>query len=591
MADITDDIKARLNIVDIVGAYVQLKKAGVNYKGVCPFHSEKTPSFIVSPEKQIFHCFGCNKGGDIFTFIEEAEGVQFPEALQFLADKAGIKVDNLSKFWKKEKKSEKDIFFKAHELAAEFFEKQLNKTNDGKKVLEYLKKRGINDDTIKEFRIGFAPDSYSELNEYLLKKGIPKDILLKSGLVSAKNIASENIYDKYRARLIFPIFDYMGRICGFGGRALKKDQMPKYLNSPENIIYNKSKILYGLSHAKRDIKEKDKIILVEGYFDVILPYQEGVKNICATSGTALTEAQVRLINRLTNNMVCSFDSDEAGQEAAYRAYTLARDFSMNVQTMGVSSEKDPADFVLKKGAEEFIKKVDNAQDFLVFYVESLTKEFNPGDASGRRKILDRILPFYKKLPPASKDFYIKELSKKMNIPERFLYDEIENFKLPPKHPARTDEVSINPLQRHKFDCSEILISIVLEYPKMLENLKDLAVENHFDNEMKSIYKILFDQYNQSRNGVVEWDLKSRFSSDLSQKLDILKLYAEDRYTQFSDESITQEIKKLVDKIKETRKNSRLKELQIKICEAEEKDDKESLLALLKEQQEVFKEEL
>ncbi|MDA1060802.1 MAG: CHC2 zinc finger domain-containing protein, partial [bacterium] len=210
MADLVDDIKSRLTIEDVVSQYVQLKKAGRNLKGLCPFHSEKTSSFIVSPEKQICHCFGCNKGGDIFTFIQEIEGITFVESLELLSDRAGIKAD-LSKYQKKATKSEKDDYYKAHELATEFFEKQLYKTDDGKKVLEYLHKRGLNDETIKEFRIGFAPDKYDELYPLLLKKGISKEVLINSGLVSSKKLTSDEVYDKYRARLMFPILNYLGR--------------------------------------------------------------------------------------------------------------------------------------------------------------------------------------------------------------------------------------------------------------------------------------------------------------------------------------------------------------------------------------------
>jgi DNA primase len=266
MGDPVDEIKSRLSIEELVSSYVQLKKAGRSYKGLCPFHSEKTPSFVVSSEKQICHCFGCNKGGDIFTFIQEVEGISFPEALRLLADRVGVKIEeNKSKSVSVSKK-EKDEFYRAHDLAAEFFEKQLLSSRDGEKVLEYLYKRGLTNETIKEFRLGFAPDSYDSLYPFLLKKGINKDILIQSGLVSAKNLSSDDIYDKYRQRLIFPILDNLGKICGFGGRALKKDQMPKYLNSPENIIYNKSKLLYGLYHSQKAIKEFDKILLVEGYF-------------------------------------------------------------------------------------------------------------------------------------------------------------------------------------------------------------------------------------------------------------------------------------------------------------------------------------
>lgn len=582
MADLTDDIKSRIGIEELVSQYVQLKKTGRNLKGLCPFHSEKTPSFVVSPEKQICYCFGCNKGGDIFAFIQELESVSFTEALQILGDKAGIKVDS-SKIKKGASKNEKDIYFKAHELACSFFEKELRETSEGKKVLEYLYKRGIKDETITEFRIGFAPDSYDALNSYLLKKGIPRDVLYKSGLVSAKNLADDNIYDKYRARLIFPIFDYFGKVCGFGGRALKKDQAPKYLNSPENMIYNKSKVLYGLSHAKKAVKENDLLVLVEGYFDVILPYQEGVKNVVATSGTALSDSQAKLIKRLTSNVVTCFDNDSAGFEATKRSYFVLRNYDVNVRTVGEMKGKDPADFVCDESGK-FDEVVVNAKDFEDFFINKLVDSNNAETISGRAAIIREAMPLYAGMSPVAGDFFMRTLARKLNLKETVLYDELQNLKLRTDHPARLDEKDENnSISGSKLSLSTVFFSLLLEYPFLFSLIKEKLDFDNFDDELKSVYNELSNQYNSAQGEVESWDFSKGVLASLSDKVNFLRLYAENLYGEFPRAVLESELLKLVDRMSEDRRISKLKNIQNEIAEAEKTGDKERLKILLEEQ--------
>jgi DNA primase len=583
MADIIEDIKSRLDIVSYISSYVQLKKTGRNYKGQCPFHSEKTPSFIVSSEKQIWHCFGCSKGGDIFAFVRETDGVGFPEALQILADKAGLKIEKLSKFEKQEK-SEKDDYYHAHELACDFFEKQLHDTKDGEKVLKYLKNRGLTDDTIKEFRLGFAPDEYEALYPYLLKKGVKKDIIVKSGFASVKGIGDDKIFDKYRARLMIPIFDYLGKICGFGGRALKEDQMPKYLNSPDNILYNKSRLLYGLSHAKKFIKEKDNVVLVEGYFDMILPYQAGVKNIVATSGTALTQDQIRIIKRLTPNVTTCFDTDSAGFEATKRAYFLLQAEEMNVKTVWQLDKKDPADYVVDHG-EKFGDVIKEAKEFVSFYMEKLAKLHDVSQMEGRRNILKEVMPLFKNMPSVTKDFYIREFSKLTNMSEVSVYDDIETFKLPASYSARAiAETTIN---SGKMPTSEMVLAILLNYPKTFEKASELLDKKDFFEDEENIYNTLFDQYNSTRPEARGWNLDDGLLAKVREKINVLSLYAEDKYGEFSEEAVAVELEKLIDRLKKDRKIHKLRDLEMRINEAEKAGEKDKLLKLLMEQQSLL----
>ncbi|MBI2634371.1 DNA primase [Candidatus Peregrinibacteria bacterium] len=586
MADVVEEIKSRLGIEEVVSQYVQLKKLGRNLKGLCPFHSEKTPSFVVSPEKQICHCFGCNKGGDIFTFIQELEGVNFRESLQILADRAGVKIDD-KKLAKKVDKDEKDIYFEAQEIAAKFFEEQLLQTDEGKKVLNYLYKRGVNDGTIREFRLGFAPDSFDALHPVLLKKRIPKNVILKSGLASAKNIGDERIYDKYRLRLIFPIFDYLGRICGFGGRALQKEQQPKYLNSPENPVYSKSKVIYGLSHAKKYIKEEDKAVIVEGYFDVILPHQEGIKNVVASSGTAFSAGQVRQVKRLTKNVISCFDSDKAGFEASRRAYFMFREEGVEIKTIALE-QKDPADFVLEHGGE-FKKMVDNAKNFVSFFIERLILENDIAALSGRNEVISQLLPCFDGMSAVNRDYFVRELAGKLNMDQKFLYDEIANMKLPRTHPARAEG---NVSGSRKFPSQEVLISILLEYPLLFPAVKDLLknLDQNLESDvyLKNVYNALTDQYNSTRGKFVGWSFDDGCLADASGKVAVWRLYAEDRYANFSEQTLEEEVKKLIDKLRKDRRNIELKEIQRQIGEAEDSGDKEKLKSLLATQQGLLK---
>jgi len=584
MADQIEEIKSKLSIEDVVSGYVQLKKAGRNLKGLCPFHSENTPSFVVSPEKQICHCFGCNKGGDIFTFIQELEGVSFAESMQILADRAGIKIEKISKY-KGPGKDEKEEYYKAHELACEFFEKELHKTKNGKKVLEYLKKRGLNLEMIKEFRIGFAPDSYDELYPYLLKKGVSKNVLINSGLVSAKNLASDNIYDKFRARLIFPIFNYLGRICGFGGRALKKDQSPKYLNSPENPIYDKSNVLYGFYHAKQSIKEAGEVVLVEGYFDVLLPFQVGCKNVVATCGTALTEKHVRYLKRFTSKVVTFFDNDSAGFEATRRSYPLLQREEISMKTVVGGEGKDPADIVKDAGKEEFGSLVANAPEFLDFYIKRLVNDNDITSIGGRRAVLKEVLPYLQRLSPSLRDIYIRKFASSLGVKEQFLYDEISNFKLSDNHPAKAASKPSVVISR--MSTIEIILAIVLAFPSKFNLVVDKINFSDDQKELEAVYKALFSQYNASRNELESWDFKGRFSSELRDKVDVLMLYGEDKYGDFGAKIIDEELQKLIDRAVKDYKVERLGRIHKSIIEAEEAGEKEKLLELLQEQQKIL----
>jgi len=332
-----DEIKSKLNVEEVIGGYLQLQRAGRNFKACCPFHNEKTPSFMVSPERQSWHCFGCNEGGDIFTFVMKIEGLEFIEALKLLADKAGVPLQKVNYENKGEKSNLSDIV-----EASKKFYKECLKIKGGKKAYEYLRGRGLSDEMIQKFELGFAPDSWSLLSDYLKKKGFKEKDILGAGM-TVKN-EKGRIYDRFRGRIMFPVNTVAAQTVGFSSRIMPggDESSAKYINTPETLVYNKGRILYGLDKSKIFIRQKDQCMMVEGNVDVIASFQSGVNNVVATSGTALTVDQLRIIKRYTNNIVFSFDMDAAGVKAADRGIWMALEEGMNVSIIRRFGCRQPA---------------------------------------------------------------------------------------------------------------------------------------------------------------------------------------------------------------------------------------------------------
>ena len=344
-----EELKNQINIVDVVGRVVPLKRAGANYKGVCPFHSEKTPSFVVSEQKQIFTCFGCGASGDVIEFTKRYYNLDFAEAVEKLAKENGIEISIGGK-----RNSDKEKYYEINKEAARFFYRAF--TEEKNPGYSYMKKRGIDDAILKKFGIGYADDSWDSLYRYFKAKGTDEKVLLELGLISEKN---GKYYDKFRNRVIFPIINTSGKVIGFGGRAIG-EAMPKYLNSPENIIFQKKNNIYALNISKQDVGREGYGILVEGYMDVISLYQHGVRNVGASLGTALTENQARLLKRYTKKVVLSYDADAAGRNAALRGIDILSGEGIKVKVLHVTDGKDPDEFIKKNGKEAFIKLIDGA---------------------------------------------------------------------------------------------------------------------------------------------------------------------------------------------------------------------------------------
>ena len=433
-----DEIKNRLDIVEVIGSYIKLKKAGANYRALCPFHSEKNPSFFVSPARQIWHCFGCQKGGDIFGFVKEIEGVEFGDALRILAQRAGVELRPRSPEWQKFK-TERQRLYEICELATKFFEKQLEGSSAGKEARKYLLGRGIKEESIKKWRIGYSPDTWKGISDFLVSNGYKNEEIEKAGL-SLKN-EQGLYYDRFRGRIIFPIFDLNSQVIGFGGRIFSVNQrtvqresastIAKYINTPNTILYDKSRILYGLDKAKVEIRKKDFCLLMEGYTDVILAHQAGIANTVSTSGTALTTSQLAILKRYSDNLYLAFDMDIAGDSATKRGIDLAQLRGFNLKIVTLPEDKDPAD-IISKDPKEFEKLVDNSLSILDFYFQNAFSQFDKAKPEGKREISKILLPVIKRVSnKIEQSFWISKLAKNLEVKEEKVEEELKKIKPAP----------------------------------------------------------------------------------------------------------------------------------------------------------------
>jgi len=416
-----NEVQTRTDIVELISAYIPLKRAGRNFKAVCPFHGEKTPSFMVSPQKQIFHCFGCGEGGGIIQFLMMYEKVSFVEAVEILAKRLGLNIP----YEHSQKDKLKPKLYEAVAEAMQFFQNYLLKEEAAKPVLEYLKERGVAQKTIAQFRIGYAPAGNLLLG-HMRKKGFSLDALEKASLVISQK---SGFKDFFRERIVFPIFDIRSRPLGFGGRIWKDVAgAPKYINSLENPLYSKRNQLFGLNFAKDDIIKNDSVIVVEGYLDMITPFMRGIPNIVASSGTALTIEQIKYIRRYTSNVTLVFDSDKAGEMATMRTLDLLLENELKIKVAKLPAGFDPDSFVRKKGSQAFLKALSEAQDFFDYKLGVLKKIYDVESIEGKTKIAQEMLGSLQKLKSEiEKHEYIKKLSQILKVKEEILVAELRKI--------------------------------------------------------------------------------------------------------------------------------------------------------------------
>lgn len=563
-----EEIRAKISIEELVGSYVQLKKAGRSYKGLCPFHNDKNPSMMVSPEKGIAYCFACNTGGDIFKFIQLIENVDFPDAVRILANRAGVPLPE----FKPQAHNKKMRIIEMNQSSVKFFAEQLDNSAHFK---NYFIDRGLTENTINHFKLGYAPDSYNALKDHLIKIGYKENELIEAGLLNQKSIADKNTYDRFRNRYIFPIFDHQDNAIGFGGRIIGEGE-PKYLNSPETLAYNKSFVLYGLNWAKDAVKKQNLAIFVEGYMDVITAHQAGFENVIATSGTALTVPQLKLIKRYTPNIAFAFDQDEAGLEATMRAIELTQEMDLNIKIITIPEGKDP-DECIKKDPEKWKEAVSKAMPIMDFYFAYALKKYDKNNLEGRKGIMNLLLPLIKKYSSeVEQNEYLEKMAVHIKTDVKLLWNDLKKVSVQKNYAPIQNKTQEAPKKRI-FTREEFLLGFIFSYPDLYESVdKNLINSIPFDQNTEKFYIACGKVYNRLSAISID-EIKKELDEDESEKIEIYSLLIEDNYPDFAEDGIKKEILNLINSINRQNLYNTQKEYEFKIRATTDSKEKTVLL--------------
>ena len=564
--EIIDEVRQSNDIVDIISQYVHLKRSGRNFFGLCPFHNEKSPSFSVSPDKQIFHCFGCGVGGNVFTFLTKIEGINFIEAVQTLAERSNIQLPTLDNKGDSLKEELKAKVYKVNEFAANYYHENLYKP-ESKIAQEYIKKRKLTNETLKSFQIGFS-GKFNELYNALKEQGFEEKEILESGLVN-KNDNGKYI-DRYRNRLMFPICDVRGRVIAFGGRVLD-DSKPKYINSPENIVYSKGRHLFGLNVAKKgDVK---KILIVEGYMDVISLHQRGVTNVVASLGTALTQQQGWLLRKSSEQIILSFDSDEAGLSAKMRALDILQNMGCDIRILQMEGAKDPDEYIIKYGSARFQSLIEKALSVVEFKVKVLKKDLDLNNTNDKIKFFNEIAKLLSKIDNTiEKEVYIEKIAKSYDISKEAIYAEVNKLAyatskgqkiLEKAKPVAThkkiqeNKVSEAIIKKENTILSLLLMGDLNVFQVIKQNIK---VEDFRDNLNQQIAKKLYEEFEKG-------------NSNINSILDNLGEEEQNHITMImADDYEIKDIEKAIDDIIQSYEKEKLNERKFQILEELENED-------------------
>lgn len=571
--NLLEDILSRVDIVEVIAGYMPLKKAGRNFKASCPFHHEKTPSFMVSPDRQIYHCFGCGESGNAFKFLMRYERLEFPEAVEALAKKAGVALPQASQ-QESQALNRSAQFYSVNELAALFYENNLH-SPAGAKARAYLLKRGIKEETVKCFKLGLAFDKWDALITYLRAKNFSLSLLEKSGLVLAKD--GGGYYDRFRNRVILPIVDIKSRVLGFGARVLD-DTLPKYINSPETPLYVKGRNLFGLNLAKDSIRDVDSVVVVEGYLDFIIPYQAGLKNIVASLGTALTSEQARLLKRYTHNVVMVYDADAAGELATLRSLDIFIEEEMNVRIASLPKGFDPDLYVQKHGIEAFEDKISHSQNLFDYKLEILRSRFNCREIEGKVKIVAAMLETISKIKnEVLKSEYAKRLSQELDIGEEALLHELRKVNPAKPYSGASEAVSKKALNMNPTE--KLLIKLMLEENELIEHIrKNLEPADFQDARASRIVSIMFELMEQGRSVGPASLMSFLEDEDASRAICESMFLPEDLSTEQKENVVNDCIKRLKSEKLKTKKQY----LHDQIRSAQQLGDEERLSRLMEE---------
>jgi len=564
-----DEIKNRLDIVQVVQGYIKLQKAGANYRAVCPFHSEKGPSFFVSPARQIWHCFGCGKGGDIFGFVKEIEGVEFGDALRILAQKAGIELKPMTREFTA-LKTERQRLLEINEWATRFFEKQLEGEGTGKEAKNYLLGRKIAEDSIKKWRLGYSPDAWQGLLDFLVERGYKEKEVEKTGLVIRGEKGA--LYDRFRGRIMFPVFDINSQVVGFGGRVFKdkdKKEIAKYMNTPNTALYDKSKILYGLDRAKVAIRKQDRIVLVEGYVDAIMCHQEGFENTVAVSGTALTPYHLKIIKRYSDNIYTAFDMDVGGDSATKRGTDLAQAAGFNIKVVTMEEGKDPAD-ILCQNPKDWEGEIKEAKSISDFYFKTTFSRFDKKTSDGKREISKALLPVIKRIPSQiERAHWIQELAKGLSVREEDVREELKKVKLTEESFVFEKEaITTLPQKTRKDLLEERLMVLILNSP---QDCLCAIFEEDFSLFSPKICQLV----SELKKNPIFLQTPAALPLELKDFFDYISLKAEVE-SGISKKDLKEDFQNCLQNIKSLELKNKLDGISLSLREAEREDDTEKI---------------
>ncbi|MCL5011237.1 MAG: DNA primase [Patescibacteria group bacterium] len=581
-------IKERIDIVELVSSYLKLEKTGINWRAKCPFHQEKGPSFFVSPTRQSFKCFGCGVGGDAFEFVMKIEGIEFGDALRTLAKRAGVELKQFHAH--PELATKRARLTEICELACRFYEKQLAASQAGRQAGDYLQKRGLTGETIKKWRLGYSPDEWRGLSDFLVSRNYARDEIVEAGL-AVKSEKSDTPYDRFRGRIMFPVFDLQGQVAGFGGRITEEQKQlagaeagAKYLNTANTELYDKSRVLYGLNFAKTEIRKKDACILTEGYMDVILSHQAGFENTVAASGTALSPYQLQIIKRYTENLLVAFDMDLAGGLATQRGIDLAQKQGFEIKVILMTLEKDPAD-IIQQNPGDWEKAVSNAQEIMSFYFSTAQTRYDAVTPKGKKEIADFLLPQIKKISNSIlQNHWVRKLADIIEVSEQAVFEELKKTNLSRaegQNDSSRSQPAANPVPKakeRKFLLQERVLSLVLKNPAHLNLLTDDRLDC-FSAEFKNIFAFF-----KTRQVQTAQDL-SQITNDLQSQEQGIRLVLESCLflsELYETEDSEAEMQTCLSVLAGLRKQRALADLALAIKQAELSGDEAKSAALMQE---------
>jgi len=579
--EIIDQILDRLDIVEVISGLIPLKKTGRNFKACCPFHNEKTPSFVVSPDKQIYHCFGCGEGGNAIGFVMKYESMDFPEVIKILAAKAGVELPEYRKE-SGEGPSISSRLYEVNKLAASFYQNYL-RTEKGKRAFKYLQDRGISPATLSEFRVGYAPDEWESFKKFSQSKKVPSDLVKRAGL-SISSEKGKGDYDRFRNRIIFPVFNERGHIIAFGGRVMD-NSLPKYINSPETSIYSKSNVLYGINFSRKGIRDKGCAVIVEGYMDVIIPFQAGVTNVVATSGTALTPRQVDILKKYTDTVVMVFDSDQAGIAASLRGLDILLEKGMKVKIASLPEGEDPDSYVRKNGSEKFEEIIAGAKGLFDYKLDLLISKLGIKDIGG---IVDEMLPTMAKVESeVIKSYDIKRLASRLGLHEQSLRHEMKKVKPDYSHHYEPETTPDRNTTSYSKSEVHLLGLAMLSRKSFLKIRENLGLDQFMDSNIIKVLTLVADFYDKDEGDINAGKLLSRLENEENAKEAALQAFAQTEITQDMDQALNECIACL----RKENWDKKYKELTSKLKKAHNDQDKTEVDRLVVKIDKIIKEKV